>query len=301
MALIKYCSEAITDLYEIYEVALEIGKTAAIWMEAIPGLNLSPAYEILEAADNLIELGQSIFEATDTPEFREGQACLIMCWCIENGGIFDASVIDKWRTYLAGYGIIPPYIYYHDFVVMCSYRCLVDRFVLGTNDDDEDWKILCDMCGTEIGIVTFDDEETDLDYTISYGSVVDNGNPDNCLNGEEWGNPPENPYGRRAELTIELPEVSEVMRVEFQAYMVHSAYPEGELRREVDLLDESEVVLETWDKVNFFPKGAWTDTELWGAIVEGVKYIRLRLQFVTHLTGTRELRVDNIKILTPSE
>ena len=47
MALVIYCQEAIIDAFNAIEAEIEIGKAATVWMETVPGLDLSPAHEIL--------------------------------------------------------------------------------------------------------------------------------------------------------------------------------------------------------------------------------------------------------------
>lgn len=296
MALLRYCSESIADLFDLVESLIETGKAATVWFETCPGLDLSPAYEVLEAADAIVELEQSVFEGSDSPEYREGESCDIMCWCVANNFTFDESVIDLWLNSLNERYLIPPSCFYYEFARTVSKRYLIDRFVLGMNDEDEDWMLLCDDCAALCGVLTFDDPETDLDYTILYGGLGGDGNPDLCLHAEEIPVPPY-AHGRKLETTIELDSPTTVARVVADWYHVNSSFPAGELRRQVTLLDSEESEIDIWYNLTDTTQGEWfADTLEGDDVAVGVKYIKLLGQFYCDCPGTRDLRVDNIKI-----
>lgn len=297
MALLKYCSEAIADLFELFEALLEVGKAATVWFETVPGLDLSPAYEVFEAADSMLEFESSVFEGSDTSIWREQESCKIMCWCVENNFIFDSSVILKWEDDLFSRYLVPPAPFYAEFVKACSYKTLIDRFTLGLNDDDEDWMLLCDECGLACGSLTFDDIETDLTYSIGMGTVADNGNPDDCINAIEHVFPPY-AHGRRLEITLELPQKRTVDAILADYYIVNTGFPAGDVKRGFTLLDETEEELE----YQSFPmdnptKNTWVgDTAEFDLPVAGVKYIKLDVYYYCDCPGTREIRMDNIGV-----
>jgi hypothetical protein len=295
MALLRYCSEAIADLFDLMETLLEIGKAATVWMETVPGLDLSPAYEILEAADAIVELEQSVFEGSDSPEYREGESCKIMCWCVENEFTFDETVIDLWLADLYERYLLPPSPFYYEFVRTVTPRALIDRFVLGMNDDDEDWMSLCDECGVICGVLTFDDSEGDLPYEIDSGTLETNGNPDLCLNAIEFPYPPF-PHGRKLEIELELPSKRSVDAVILDVWHVNASQPTGQLGRHAYLLDETKEQLGDFSLLGSTPQGEWFTDTLEDDVVSGVKFVRILYQFYCDCPGSREIRIDNVKI-----
>lgn len=301
MALVKYCSEAVSDFFDAIDAEIELGLAATVWMEAVPGLDMSPANEVLQAADALNDMLRASFLAADTPEWREQESCKIMCWCVYNGFTFDASICDLWREDLYGYGVSFPHQGYWQIVNVLTNRAMINRFALGMNDEDEDWIILCDECYEACGILTFDDVETDLDYEIDMGTVVDNGNPDDCINGEFFASPPTNPYGRKFIITLELPELTTVGKLVWDSYVVKPGGAGPDLARQVEFLDADETVLETWEENSQPPISEWYEEEMQGASIEGVKFVRMTVNYVTQYSGTHEIRADNITVMCPSE
>lgn len=298
MALVIYCQEAILDAFNAIEIEIEIGKAATLWMETVPGLDLSPAYEVLVACDAFNEMLESVFETTDTPEWREEMSCKIMCWCVVNNYTFDASIIDQWREYLTDMGIAAPDYFYRNFVNVASYKALIDRFSLGMNDDDTDWITLCDTCQELIGQVTFDDEE-DLDYEVLFGTVDDTGNPDLCGHGTEYVDTAPWPYRVRFEIEIELPTAQTVNGCSFDFNWYILQVPAGELGLRVELRDSSHEVLETWNEVDNFPQSSWQSYRFGKPPVESVKYVWVRLFLLCDCPLAKYIRVDNIQIFGP--
>lgn len=295
MALVIYCQEAILDAFNAIEVEIEIGKAATLWMETVPGLDLSPAFEVLEACDAFNEMLESVFESTDTPEWREEMSCKIMCWCVENSYTFDSSIIDRWREYLTDQGISAPDYFYSNFVDVASYKALIDRFSLGMNDENEDWLILCDDCLEFFGQVTFDDELTDLDNEVLYGTVELVGNPGLGLQGASWI---EAPYatGRKAEIRIDLGEDVHVKAVTFEYN--YKVFITGELRRIVRLYDSAEILLDTFDVLDGQPLEEWhTQTALFDE--EDVRYVDVECRMISDYTGTQWIYLDNLKVFEP--
>lgn len=290
MALVIYAQEAIIDVFNALEVAIEIGKAASLWLETVPGLDLSPAYEILQAVDSFNEMLESVFETTDTPEWREAMSCKIMCWCVANEYTFDASVIDKWREYLNAKGVIPPDVFYSQFADVASYKALIDRFSLGMNDDNEDWIILCDSCLKFFGAVTFDDTE-DLEYEILYGAVTPLiGNPDFGLLGLSWFEAPWS-TGRRASIRVDLGENVDVKAVSFQFNYTTSVG--GQINREIRLLDSLEVELDNWQQTSTPTKDEWlTEEHLFTE--SDVRYVEVECKFNSDYTGAQHINIDNI-------
>lgn len=298
MALVKYISEAVIDFFAAIDAEIELAKAVVVWMETVPLLDLSPAYEVLQAADSLNGMLRSAFLAADTPDWREQESCRIMCWCVDNNYTFDKSVIDTWREYLASKGLTYPEQGYWQVVNVMEYRAMLNRFALGMNDGDEDWMVLCDECDVVCGALTFDDVETDLDYEIDYGTIVDNGNPDNCLNAEEWTSEPYE-YGRRAEILITLEEPTTVTKIQYDYYHRNDSFPTGHLNRTFYLLDDEEEILATWTISGNTSKQEWINESQTGEAVDDVCFIRMYMAFVCDCPGTREIRADNIQVYCP--
>ncbi len=292
MALVIYCQEAIIDAFNAIEAEIEIGKAATVWMETVPGLDLSPAHEILTACDDFNEMLESVFEATDTPEWREQMSCKIMCWCVENEYTFDASIVDRLREYLTDQGLSAPDYFYSNFVDVATYKALIDRFSLGLNDEDEDWIALCDVCLKFFGQVTFDDAETDLDYEVTFGTVESVGNPDLGLQGAFYTEPPY-ATGRKAEIRIDLGEDVHVKAVMFDYN--YKVFITGELRRIVRLYDNAEVLLDTFDVLDGQPLQEW-HTQQADFDEEDVRYVEVELRMISDYTGTQWIYMDNIRV-----
>jgi len=295
MALIIYCQEAVIDAFNAIEAEIEIGKAATVWMETVPGLDLSPAYEVLQACDDFNEMLESVFEATDTPEWREEMSCKIMCWCVINNYTFDTTVIDTFRDYLTDQGLSAPDYFYSNFVDVATYKALLDRFSLGMNDEDEDWMVICDDCYSLFGLVTFDDVETDLDYTVTVGTVTDVGNPDDGLEGESWFEAPWT-TGRRSLIRVDLGENVDVKMVSFQ--FNYDNFPGGEINREIRLLNSAEVEVDNWQLTDGPAQTEWI-TEEHPFEEADVRYVEIEMKFNSNYTGSMWIWSDNIKIYQP--
>lgn len=296
LALVEFCSEAIADLYDIFEAAIETSKGLVMWMEMVPGLDLSPAYEIAEAADAIIELGQSLFEGTDTQTWREQEACRIMCLCVANDYGISTGVLDKWRDSLNERFLTPPAAFYYEFTMGCPDRALIDRFVLGTNDGNEDWQLLCDPCAETCGTLTFDAPESDLPYEIVHGTIGDNGNPGDCIRAIEY---PDGGYshGRRLELIITLPADWMVDNLAYDIYWANASMPEGEIRREVTLYSEAMAQLGYWHELGTLPQYEWVADSLSGdEPVAGVRYLKFAARFFCTCPDQRAIRMDNMQV-----
>lgn len=297
MKLVIYCQEAILDAFNAIEIEIEIGKAATLWMETVPGLDLSPAYEVLVACDAFNEMLESVFESTDTPEWREEFSCKIMCWCVENNYTFDASVIDRCRGYLTDMGIAAPDYFYSNFIDVASYKALIDRFSLGMNDEDEDWITLCDDCFEFFGQVTFDAPE-DLDYVLEYGTVESIGNPLLGLKAELW-TPPGFTNGRRGHILIDLGEDKTLTAVSFD-YKYHSFLPGGEIRRRVQYYNESMELIDIWQSTVYAEHYEWHNT-IAGLAGVDVRFVRFGLEFNQNEPGSEfYIYGDNIKIFVPA-
>ena len=297
MALVKFCSEAVIDFFAAIDAEIELGLAATVWMEAVPGLDLSPAYEVLQAADSLNDMLRSAFLSSDTPIWREQESCRIMCWCVNNNFTFDVSVIDKWRDWLGDFPLEFPEQGYSTIVQVMTNRALLNRFALGMNDDDEDWLILCDECDDIFGSLTFDDEENDLEYTIEYGEVGDIGNPDDGLMGAEWHEAPWH-YGRQATVLVDLGEDVHVKVVRFD--WQYDNFPNGECSRRIYLLDEEEEVLDSWVETSNEVKNEWhTENEQFDE--EGVRFVRVKCLFNSDYSGAQHVYIDNIEVYKQAE
>lgn len=294
MALVIYAQEAILDAFNALEIEIELGKAATLWMETVPGLDLSPAYEVLVACDAFNEMLESVFETTDTPEWREEMSCKIMCWCVENNYTFDATIVYKWREYLTDMGISAPDYFYSNFVDLATPKALIDRFSLGMNDEDEDWITLCEDCMEFFGQVTFDDE-SDLDYTLTYGTVELIGNPGNGLQGEDWR---EHIWdeGKMARMRVDLGEDVHVKGVHFDWNFKN--FVGGECSRDIRLLNSAEELLDSWHILQDDPQDMW-HTEQQSFDEENVRYVDVWIEQVYDYTGPAWVYIDNVKIFEP--
>lgn len=275
MALVIYCQEAVIDAFNAIEAEIEIGKAATVWMETVPGLDLSPAHEVLMACDDFNEMLESVFEATDTPEWREDMSCKIMCWCVANNYTFDKTIVDEWREYLTDMGIAAPDYFYSNFVDVASYKALIDRFSLGMNDENEDWLILCDECEAS-GICTFDDILTDLPFTFEWGEEGIDGNPDDCAHATEYVSGAPWIYGLQYIVRFELPEPLSVARARWDYYVERASGPGGEVGWSVRFLDDEEEQIAHWTSHEHPPNEEWVDFSVSEGTVDDVSYIEIR-------------------------
>lgn len=295
MALVAYCSEAVVDLFAAIDAEIQIGLAATVWMETVPGLDLSPAYEVLSAAQSLNAMLRASFLAADTPDWRELESCRILCWCVENNFTFDKTVIDRWRAYLAGEGLIYPDQGYYQVVSVLTYRAILNRFALGMNDEDEDWMILCDDCAELFGQVTFDSEE-DLPFDITYGEESAVGNPDNGLLGIHWHLDPWT-QGRQSIIIVDLETDQYVKVVRYDWRYLN--FVGGEINHQVHLYDDAMVELDSWVWTGSKPQTDWqTENVLFDE--EDVRYVKVTLRFNSNYTGTQYIHSDNIQVHIPA-
>lgn len=298
MALVIYCQEAVLDAFNAIEAEIEIGKAATVWMETVPGLDLSPAHEVLMACDDFNEMLESVFEATDTPEWREEMSCKIMCWCVANDYAFDSSIVDRWREYLTEQGLSPPDYFYSNFVDVATYKALIDRFSLGMNDENEDWLVLCDVCEKLAGQITFDDVENDLEYEIQLGTLGISGNPDNCMRSETT-DPPHYDTGEMIQILVTLPEVSTVVRVTWDCFLTDTD-PLMNCGHNVIFYDAEMEDLGQWQRQEEAARNAWYLSDQNG-VKNGVKFIRVRYGLVAELPSNWKMRLDNVKVFKPED
>lgn len=278
MALLIYCSEAVTDAFNAIEAEIELGKAATVWMETVPGLDLSPAYEVLEACDDFNEMLESIFIATDTPEYREDMSCTILCWCVTNDYTFDASIIDKWREYLTNEGLTPPDYFYSNFVDVATYKALIDRFSLGMNDEDEDWLILCDSCMRVIVWIDFDDDGA---YTfVKYGgyagyklAIVDTtfGNPLQSGKSDGWGESPTEYINAQVCIRVDFDTPQTIVQVSMDCYYVGDI--QSNASQSILLYNAADELIDSLYEISSETRGKWNhfDNEV-SPVAENVSY-----------------------------
>lgn len=295
MNLILYLQEKITDFYAAAGAAASAAHAVSEWFHAFPIIEtLSPVDNAIEAADEWLEATLASFEANDTPELREELACELFCIIVQNDYSFDqyawALLLLLWNTKLLENAAR---IHYLTCGIFWPYNGLANRYILGLNDGNEDWMLLCDCAGGACGSLTFDAPE-DLSYVLEYGTIEAIGNPLLGLKGELY-TPPGWSNGRRAQVLLDLGEDKTLTAVSFD-YNYHSFLPGGEIARNVTYYDSAMVQIDTWSSTVYRDHYIWHNTVATLAGV-GVRYVRFNLQFVQNNPGSEfYIYGDNILI-----
>ena len=301
MAIVKYLQEKILEFYQAAEGAASAAHAVKEWYEIIPLLEtFDPVGNIIEAADEILEATLAYFQANDTEELREQLACEIFCFIVANDYAFDMYVwnvtLIYWATELLSNLARPHYYLMGTF---WPFEGLANRYVLGMNDDNEDWALLCSCAASPYGIVTFDDAETDLDYVIDFGILGTSGNPDNCAEATTWKDGEEYDDGRQVIVTVELPTPQIIARTAWDRNAYNSNNPDGEVGTQITWFDEEMVEIDT-ENHNFEDEAnnTWHSEETFKLVV-GVKFVKFRLWFSCNECGTIHIYLDNLRIGVP--
>lgn len=166
-------------------------------------------------------------------------------------------------------------------------RAFVMTSVLGVN--------LCE-CG-QCGFCGFDDPLYDMPYTVEYGKVDIEGNPANCVHALPFDSPPPTIYGWRSTVLYELPEISTVSLVSWDAYVAKPPGAGTDYNRTIELFDSSMVLQDTWADTVTPTQDEWIHDSESDTPVADIKYVRIRLQYQTAFSGDSEIRADNVRIV----
>lgn len=292
MNIITYIQEKILEFFEAAEFALSTAHAVAEWFHQFPLIEtFSPVDNAIAAADELLEATLAQFEANDTQELREELACEIFCIVVANDYVFDVYTWNLtlllWSTKLLENLARP---HYFTMATFWPFAGLANRYLLGQNDGNEDWQLLCGCETTPCGNVTFDSVD-DLPYTVVYGSIGAVGNPGNGVDGAIWVVPPY-ATGRRAEVLIDTVEDKNIASLTF-SYNYHSFEPGGEIHREIILYDAAMVVLAYWPSTVGVAQDVWHLQNV-ALAASGVRYVRVSARFVCNCVDPTHIWLDNI-------
>lgn len=148
MALLVHLDERVKDFLSALAAATNVLEAVSELVSAVPLLGLLPFDEILAVMNVINDIGASVINAALTPELREGLACALFCDIVENGGVFNETILINWRgahlpTGNAGQAAI---INMSEFLPLKEH---FDRYFLGLNDLNADWETLCDCLPVE--------------------------------------------------------------------------------------------------------------------------------------------------------
>jgi len=294
MNVINWLEEKIQEFYQAAGAAASAAHAVMEWIDAFPIIEtLNPVDNMIEAADEWLEYGLLTFEANSTEELRQEMACELFCIIVQNDYSFDEYVwslaILLWATKLIGLNAARPH--YFTAVVFWPYQAIANQYILGLNDGDEDWMILCECAGGACGMLTFDSED-DVAYTVQYGSLQQVGNPLAGLEAEFYSSPPTYPDGRQLECLLELPEDKTLSAVSFD-WNYALVTGGGDCGRQVVYYDSSMVEIDSWSSTVARSYNDWHNVvaSLSGA---GVRYVKVRLSYVCDEDDALHIYLDNI-------
>ncbi len=325
VALWGYIHQRNVDFLEMLDAATNVYEQMSTLLSFIPGFELLPIDDILQWVANLGEYALDAYNSSYTVAKGQEIECDIMCMAYANGcsvtfGDVYEYLIEKiggtnaptvvatfaeWVAFMA-LGVYPS-----DRIIYLWSAFQLGMAVIGfefgdtsgidnyriqalAGEEDDAWELLCDTCVGEIGSVTFDSVD-DLSYTLSYGSVVSAvGNPDNCLEGEEWFEAPFT-TGKRAAIKIDLGDDFTVTQVTFDWH--YNTFSTGDCARHVRLYDDGDVLLDSWALTDNPDQNTWHNEDNPEFNEADVRYVVVELMFNSDYTGSRHLYVDNIVII----
>jgi len=176
------------DVIDVIAFSTEIVDTATDVMEKFEFTEYMPSQLALDLLALVGSLTVAILEEAMTLEKQEEQTCILFCKIVEHGGILDTTVREEFQS--GAETETDAAILFQKAVLFAMSGSEIRKYyMLGLNDCDNDWSILCEDCSEDVWTYLYDFTTGDLHgwnilnslgHTAAGGIVHDNRKPSAC-------------------------------------------------------------------------------------------------------------------------
>lgn len=180
VSVVDYAFAVFNKALDVLEAAADAADAASTWITDIPGFSYVPPAQAFEGFSTGLTITVAICRLADTPESRDRLACDLFCKIRSGGDPYQLTdeIISSWIDSIADLSTeFPPQVYSPGLGFMVTVlrgligrRYIYQRYLLGLNNCEDDWMILCTDCPEpELLCFGFDDM---TDLTIIVGSLT---------------------------------------------------------------------------------------------------------------------------------